>query len=219
MKNGGLRTPTTIQHSMANSDRIQKQCCRTNVSLTISRPKILKKACANSSIKHDLELRPQFNIRVTMVVEFKNQTAKRIKPCYNWQFSNTGHQQLNITELNQKFDVSFWVGPQPFGTQTLESHCLKTENNQKNLSPSQSNKEVFFDFQTQLNVWGKMWTSLKRKWRKITQASHAKTRRLSDNPLFGKFTSKMKVLELRTEIDFRSTNVLESKKVQCLPAN
>ena len=136
MKKGGLRTPTSIQHLMANSERIQKQCCRTNFSLTMSRPKVLKKACAYSSIKHDLELRPQFNIRVTMVVEFKNQTAKRIKPCYNWQFSNTVHQQLNITELNQKFDVSFWVGPQLFGTHTLVSHCLKTENDKKKSAPS-----------------------------------------------------------------------------------
>ena len=143
MKKGGLRTPTSIQHLMANSERIQKQCCRTNFSLTISRPKILKKACANSSIKHDLELRPQFNIRVTMVVEFKSQTAKRIKPCYNWQFSNTVHQQLNITELNQKFDVSFWVGPQLFGTHTLVSHCLETENDEKNLLLRKVTKKCF----------------------------------------------------------------------------
>ena len=105
--------------------------------------KFWKKACANSSIKHDLELRPQFNIRVTMVVEFKNQTAKRIKPCYNWQFSNTVHQQLNITELNQKFDVSVWVGPELFGTHTLVSHCLETENDKKICSLVKLQKSVF----------------------------------------------------------------------------
>ena len=79
------------------------------------------------------ELRPQFKIRVTMVGEFKNQTAKRKKPCYNWQLSNTVHQQLNITELNQELDVFFWVGPQLFETQTLVSHSVTTENKQKNL--------------------------------------------------------------------------------------